>query len=160
MKDLGSIAETNDGYVAAINNNTEIVGWSSARATLWRLTLAYSFNGFFQPVDNPGASPPYVVNRVKAGSAVPVKFSLGGDRGLDIFDANSPGSKAVACTLTNVDDIEQTVSAGGSELTYDPTTDVYTYVWKTDKSWSGTCRELVVSLRDGSAHSALFNFTK
>jgi Domain of unknown function (DUF4082) len=40
----------------------------------------YNFSGFFQPVNNMPT-----LNVAKAGSAIPVKFSLGGDQGLDIF---------------------------------------------------------------------------
>ncbi|WP_189074618.1 PxKF domain-containing protein [Deinococcus sedimenti] len=35
--------------------------------------MTYAFTGFFQTVDMSG-----VVNTVKAGSAVPIKFNLGG----------------------------------------------------------------------------------
>ena len=38
--------------------------------------------------------------------------------------------------------------------------DQYTYVWKTNKAWAGTCRQLVVKLDDGTYHRANFNFTK
>jgi hypothetical protein len=121
--------------------------------------LRYDFTGFLQPVDNPGAT--NTVNRVKAGAAVPVKFSLGGAVGLDIFAAGNPGSKVVACgSLAEVDNIEQTSTAGASSLSYDPASGQYTYVWKTDKAWASTCRQLVVGLKDGTTHSALFNFVK
>jgi len=40
-----------------------------------------------------------------------------------------------------VDVVDQTVTAGSSSLSYDPTTDQYVYVWKMDKSWTG-CRQL------------------
>jgi len=44
---------------------------------------------------------------------------------------------------------------------HDATTDTYTYVWKTDKGWADTCRELVVKLNDGSTeHVADFKFVK
>jgi hypothetical protein len=115
----------------------------------------YDFTGFFQPVDNSPA-----VNKAKAGSAIPVKFSLGGDQGLDIFPTGYPLTKAGACDLTGSDVIEQTVTAGGSSLHYDPATDQYTYVWKTDRAWAGTCRQLVVGLNDGTTHTAWFNFVK
>ena len=59
--------------------------------------VIYDFGGFFSPVDNPD-----VLNRAKAGSAIPVKFSLGGDQGLDIFaeaDGSSfPKSGSIAAT--------------------------------------------------------------
>jgi len=112
----------------------------------------YAFGGLLQPVD-----PRPTLNSVKAGAAVPVKFSLGGDRGLDIFAAGSPISATIACDATaDVDGIESTVSAGGSSLVYDPIADVYTYIWKTDKAWAGTCRQLVLGLADGTFQRANF----
>jgi uncharacterized protein len=116
--------------------------------------LHYNFTGFFQPVDN---SP--VLNSVKGGSSIPVKFSLGGNQGLDIFLSGYPLSRQITCdSSAPLDDIEQTVTAGGSSLSYDATSDQYSYVWKTNKAWAGTCRQLVVILKDGSIHTANFKF--
>lgn len=114
----------------------------------------YDFHGFFQPVENPIAW-----NRAKAGSAIPVKFSLTGNQGLLIFAAGYPRSRQIACNdAVPMDDIEATVNAGGSSLQYDPGADQYIYVWKTEKGWAGTCRQLEVQLNDGTTHYALFNF--
>ena len=52
------------------------------------------------------------------------------------------------------------MAAGGSSLSYDSGSDTYTYVWKTDKAWANTCRQLVVTLIDGTSHVANFQFTK
>jgi len=118
---------------------------------------AYRFTGFAQPVDNNG-----VYNVVKAGSAIPVKFSLHGDHGLAVLAAGAPQSGKLACDSNAPQDaVEQTVTAGGSGLSYDAVTDQYTYVWKTDKTWGGTCRQLQVRLSDGSAaKTANFTFTR
>ncbi len=115
----------------------------------------FPFSGFFSPVDNPPT-----FNAMKAGAAVPVKFSLGGDRGLDVIAANFPQSKPVACPGNGVlvDVVELTLTAGNSSLSYYVSTDTYTYAWKTDKAWALTCRELTVRLTDGSNHTALFQF--
>jgi hypothetical protein len=43
-----------------------------------------------------------------------------------------------------------------SELKF--TGDQYHYVWKTEKSWGGTCRELRLTLADGSVRKAIFRF--
>jgi len=37
-------------------------------------------------------------------------------------------------------------------------TDQYTYIWKTQKSWVGTCRMLIVKLIDGTGQIAFFQF--
>ena len=116
--------------------------------------LPTNFSGFFRPVDNPPA-----VNVENAGRAIPVKFSLSGNKGLDIFAAGYPVSQQFECNNgAPVGGIEQTVTAGGSSLSYDAATDTYTYVWKTEKSWAGTCRGLIVKLNDGSDHMAFFQF--
>lgn len=123
------------------------------------IAIQYSFAGFFEPVDNPGLSPRYIFNSVKGGSGIPVKFSLGGDQGMDIFSPGYPTSRPVKCTTAaRTDPIEQTVSAGNSSLNYDIASDTYTYVWKTENNWAGTCRVLTVLLDDGTQHLAYFRF--
>jgi uncharacterized repeat protein (TIGR01451 family) len=115
---------------------------------------AIIFRGFFQPVDNLP-----ILNVTKAGSGVPVKFNLNGNQGLNILVAGYPVSQKIACDSSAPQAaIEQTVTAGSSGLTYDATTDTYTYTWKTDKTWAGTCRQLHVKLNDGSDHIANFKF--
>src|SRR5205814_1333048 len=89
----------------------------------------YAWAGFFQPIDNLPT-----LNSIKAGSAVPVKFSLGGNQGLNIFAAGYPKSQTVACASgAPTDDVEQTVTAGASSLQYDAATGLYSYTWKTEK---------------------------
>ena len=124
-----------------------------ATATVEAFTPPYLFAGFFSPVDNPD-----VVNVAKAGSAIPVKFSLGSDLGLNILSAGSPSSAPYTCGSGPTDDIEQTVTATSSGLQYDATANQYAYVWKTDKTWSGTCRKFSLGLTDGSTRVALFQF--
>jgi hypothetical protein len=120
------------------------------------VTVNYSFRGFFQPVDNLPT-----MNVAKAGSAIPVKFSLSGNQGLNIFASGSPASQKIVCDSGDpADTIEQTVTAGSSGLSYDASADQYVYVWKSDKAWSGTCRQLSVKLADGTTHQAQFKFTK
>jgi hypothetical protein len=116
--------------------------------------VQYPFNGFFAPVDNEP-----VINVVKAGSALPVIFSLGGNQGLNIFASDYPKSQTIACdSSAPADGIDSTLTAGGSSLSYDSSSGRYTYVWKTDKSWAGTCRALIVKTVDGVTHRADFKF--
>jgi hypothetical protein len=116
----------------------------------------YSFAGFFQPVDNTPT-----MNVAKAGSAIPVKFGLGGNQGLGIFQSGSPRVSAVSCsTGATLDTIETTVSAGSSSLQYDATANQYTYIWKTASSWAGSCMQFDLGLNDGSTHTFLVQFKK
>jgi hypothetical protein len=126
---------------------------SSSRLGLSLQLKAFTFTGFFDPVKNPP-----IMNQMIAGRAVPLKFSLGGNQGLAIFAAGYPTSKQVQCNSLNpIDAVEQTTTAGSSSLSYDPVTGTYTYVWKTEKSWAGTCRQVSVKFYDGQIY--LLNFT-
>ena len=141
-----------DGAVGdddGVENGTIIdPGGPAVRAT------GFDFHGFFAPVDNQPT-----LNSVKAGQAVPVKFNLGGDQGLGIFASGYPKSQEIPCDSTAlVDGIESTVTANSSGLSYDTTSHQYTYVWKTDKNWTGKCRQLALKLSDGSVHRANFKF--
>ena len=116
--------------------------------------VEFHLSGFFPPVGNLP-----VLNQVQAGPAIPVKFSLGGDEGLAIVAPGSPVSQQIACdTAVPVGDVARTVTAGGSSLSYDPSTAQYTYVWKTVTAWAGTCRQFMLRLIDGEAHVANFQF--
>jgi probable HAF family extracellular repeat protein len=133
---------------------TDNVGNQSSRSVGYEVT--YPFGGFLSPVDKPST-----VNVVKSGSAIPVKFSLGDDYGLDIFAEGYPQSGTVPNDPNApVDNIEVIVSAGSSGLSYDASTGQYTYVWKSTKEWVGTSRRLVLKLEDGTEHTALFKFTR
>jgi hypothetical protein len=122
-------------------------------------TTVYTFDGFYAPLNNKDAQGNYILNRVNAGAAIPVKFSLGGDYGLDVFEAGHPKSEVIACdSQAEVDGVEQTVNAGSSSLSYDAGTGTYNYVWKTDKAWQDTCRQLVVTFNDGQTARANFTF--
>jgi subtilisin-like proprotein convertase family protein len=124
----------------------------------WCLTIEaeaaqYSFTGFDPPVSNSD------LNRAKAGSAVPIKFSLDGDQGLDILLEGYPQVQLVDCTSGDPAGIAVTaVTAGMSGLQYDPLTDTYTFVWKTQKDWAGKCAVFELGLNDGSSHEASFSF--
>ncbi len=116
--------------------------------------VVYTFAGFFQPVDNLPT-----INVATAGSSIPVKFSLNGNQGLNIMAAGYPVSSPITCNANEPGAIiEETVNPGANTLSYDATTDRYSYVWKTNKAWKGTCRILVVRLNDGSDHFAKFSF--
>lgn len=118
-----------------------------------------AFRGFFRPVQNLPQ-----VNRVQAGRAIPVRFvveGMGGQnrRASDVLKAGSPTSVSVACG-TNATEVRlnETVPLGASRLW--SLGNRFTYIWKTNSTWAGTCRKLVVTLVDGSQHEALFRFEK
>ncbi|WP_165822703.1 PxKF domain-containing protein [Paenibacillus montanisoli] len=122
---------------------------------------SYSFSGFFAPVDIFNADK-VVYNTVKAGSAIPIKFSLGGQKSQVFYTDHNvtyPTSIQIQEILTaEYNPIETIVTAGNSSLSYDASTDQYTFVWKTDKTWADTYRQLIVKFADGSEYRANFTF--
>jgi hypothetical protein len=115
------------------------------------LKVLYPFGGFQSPVGTG-------LNEVRAGANVPLKFELGGDRGLGILAAGSPSSQRVDCsTLEPLGGSTPATTPGNSGLTYEAGT--YQFNWKTSKAWSGTCRALTLALDDGSEHVAYFRFS-
>lgn len=112
------------------------------------------FGGFRAPVSATGW------NQVRAGQAVPVTFSLGGDFGLDVLAPGSPAVAVVACpTASATGSAVGPASATTSRLTYDALTGLYTYLWRTERTWANGCRTL--TLRFGGnpiPHVAHFRF--
>ena len=49
-------------------------------------------------------------------------------------------------------------TADNSGLTYDSSSSIYTFVWKTEKQMADTCQMFTLLLNDGSDHLAYFQF--
>jgi len=149
----GSVDTNTVGFYALTYSVSDPSGHSDTKVRTVEV-LPYNFTGFFAPIDNPPA-----FNEMKAGQAAPVKFSLGGNQGLNIFAAGSPSSVQISCSTSDpILPVEETETAGQSSLSYDAASAQYKYTWKTESSWKNTCRQLTVTLRDGTVHTAKFKF--
>jgi hypothetical protein len=126
--------------------------WYPALATA-NVQIIWFHTGFFSPVDNLP-----VVNLATAGSAIPVKFGLGGNRGLGILAVGSPTAGKFTCGSQQTDTIEEVSTATVSGLQYDPVTAQYKYNWKTLKSYAGLCYQLKFTFVDGTTQVANFKF--
>jgi hypothetical protein len=149
----GTIVTATSGSQTLTVNAKDNVGRMSTKTVTYQI---WQWTGFLPPIGNPPT-----LNVAKAGNAIPIKFSLGGNRGLNFFTSGSPSSQQVACDSTApVDLIGSTVTAGQSSLAYDSKSNTYTYTWKTDTSWANTCRELTLMFANGDTRKAEFKFTK
>ncbi len=116
--------------------------------------VIYDFGGFYPPVE-----PAPALNPANAGSATPLKFSLGGDQGLDVIAAGFPTWQPVDCeTLAPAGEPVTSRSVGKGSLSYDPQSGQYHAIWRSEKEWAGTCRVLTLQLMDGTQHKAFFIF--
>jgi hypothetical protein len=135
------------GTWSATATASDKAGNPATATVTWQ--VVWPFDGF----TSPQASSSGVV-KAKAGSTIPVKFGLGGDRGLAILAAGWPRSSPTACAAPPgpVTTAEVTLQPGASQLSYDPVTTRYHYNWKTQKEWKGSCRQFTLLLTDGTAH--------
>jgi len=110
------------------------------------------------------------LSAVAAGRSVPLRFTATGATGLDILmPTNSPFSRRVDCETLAVPSIGERITPREYPLDTSPSgksglsrssSGVYTYTWKTQESWVGTCREFVVTRKDGVQHRAFFRFVE
>ncbi|HET6979253.1 MAG TPA: immunoglobulin-like domain-containing protein [Pyrinomonadaceae bacterium] len=149
----GSVNTNVVGFYALTYTVSDPSGHSDTKVRTVEVS-PYNFTGFFAPIDNLP-----VVNQVNSGQSIPIKFSLGGNQGMNIFAAGSPSSVQINCNTNDpISDVEEIETPGSSGLTYDAGSNQYKYVWKTEKSWKNTCRMLTLTLRDGTVHTAKFKF--
>lgn len=116
--------------------------------------VGYTFGGFLAPIRSGGA-----MTTADAGSTIPVRFSLGGDQGLQIFLAGFPASRPVSCATGAVlGGFTSASNPGGSALSYARGNRVYNFGWKTDAAWTGSCRELVLRFQDETQERVVVDF--
>lgn len=116
-------------------------------------TSIYEWSGFLSPLSNWPTE-----NLVSAGAVVVINFRLGGNFGRDILLSGSPASSPMTCGSSALLDGDQPTGSVGGGLTYDATTDQYSYRWSTNRVWAGTCRQLVLHLDDGRVFRANLRF--
>jgi 6-phosphogluconolactonase (cycloisomerase 2 family) len=110
-----------------------------------------AFRGFFGPIHNGSV--------VRAGDAIPIVFSLGADRGLNVLANGSPTSVRVDCEHPGqATGGEPAASQSGRGLRFHSWTGHYVFTWQTRSAWAGTCRTFVLRLRDGSVARLTVSF--
>lgn len=127
-------------------------GASSATGTL---RVVFQWMGWSSPVAGSG-----VLNSANAGSTIPVKWTLRDANGNIISSLESVvkvESARIACSGEGMDDLLGTVSTNGG-LRVDGASGRFQFNWSTEKSWAGTCRAFLVTLADGTARKANFQF--
>jgi len=115
---------------------------------------AWKLNGFYKPVDMGTA----VLNIVKGGSTVPLKFTvLAGTT--EVTDLAMLGAsfvvKGVSCDPTDATSDDLLATTGGTALRYDASAHQWIQNWQTPKT-GGKCYTVVVTTADGSQLSAQF----
>jgi hypothetical protein len=113
---------------------------------------AWTLSGFYQPVDMGG-----VLNVVKGGSTVPLKFEIfaGPMELTDTAYVKSFKQAKVACDGTMPADEIEFTTTGGTSLRYDWVAGQFIQNWQTPKQ-PGACYRVTMETQDGSTLVALF----
>jgi hypothetical protein len=117
---------------------------------------SWDYDGFLHPVDNPP-----VVNVVKAGRGIPLRWRLLDTNGAPITDLSraTVTTAPIACQSgVRSDDIESTVQRAARLRHLGQGN--YRLDWMSDRKFARTCRELVLDIGDGVTHRAVFRFIK
>jgi hypothetical protein len=133
---------------ATASDNVE----NSGSASIGYSVLAWTLNGFYQPVDMGGYK-----NTVKGGSTVPLKFNVfaGATELTNTSAVKSLTSTKVTCGGSTLEDAIEATVTGGTSLRYDATGHQFIYNWQTPKT-PGVCYRIVMKTQDESSLSALF----
>jgi predicted extracellular nuclease len=112
----------------------------------------YTWGGFLTPTRTLPT-----LTTAAAGFTANVRFSLGGNMGLGILKVGNPLMRLVNCTtLAPLGSLASTTAV--APLAYVASTASYSYFWRTDRTWAGSCRELVLRFIDGSQQRAVYRF--
>jgi hypothetical protein len=107
------------------------------------------FGGFRGAVE-----PPPDINEARPGSTVAVPFTLTENRGLGARGVRVVSQQVDCATLAPIpgapiEDVPARVIAQQN---------AYTFNWRTDQAWAGTCRQLVLRIQDVTDPVAIFRF--
>jgi hypothetical protein len=114
------------------------------------------FVGFAPPIDN---AP--VLNRVKAGQVVPIKWRVlhaGGAPVTDLLTAGITVAGLNCAVGATIDQVETTVASSSALKNLGD--GYYQLNWQSSRTFAGSCRTLRLDIGDGVTHDALFQFTK
>jgi hypothetical protein len=115
------------------------------------LAPRYEFGGFTAPFGGDALA------ERRAGAGIPVRFSLGGAEGTDVFDAGFPQVHQIDCVTR--EPLGAPVALAPSEWLFRSLENgVYEYKWKSSPQWIDSCRRLVLGFDDGSRHTADVRF--
>jgi len=132
------------GWHVAEHEARDRVGHVTTSTCAYRVVYRFQFLG--------GLLAPPLLNAVAPGVAtVAVRFSLGGDGGLD------PVSGVTVQQVSCVGGLPEGPNVDGAgALSFDATTARYTYRWDATPLSAGTCQRLTLALDDGTSHAVTF----
>ena len=115
--------------------------------------VAYGFNGFNAPVQNPS-----VLNVIKAGRSIPLRWRVVDANGAPVTNLSTAAVTATAISCPSATENRITTYGGGNGQLQNLGNGYYGFDWAAASSLRGQCRRLELDLGDGQVHPALFKF--
>lgn len=125
---------------------------NTSDAGTFDVTVSFTFNGFFAPVDNG------ILNTIKGGQSVPIKWAIPNGSGGFISSlgvVERVTQSKFTCTAGAPTDAIEAPTSGATSLRYDTTANQYIYNWQSPKG-ANSCYKVTVYLTDGTSKSASF----
>jgi hypothetical protein len=137
------------GYAAAVGDKA---GNSRAAAASW--SVVYGFGGFAAPLNDPAVTPGAATSIFKAGSTVPVAFSLKKANGQVATPTNKPTWVSVVKGAKTTAPVNEAVSnaAGTSGSAFVWRNSRWEFNWSTKGLAAGYLYRIGVKLDDGTTH--------
>ncbi|MEA2676428.1 MAG: X-Pro dipeptidyl-peptidase [Chloroflexota bacterium] len=129
-------------YNATCSGGSDVAGNAATAPASAAYDVIYNWTGFSGPT------------KFKAGKPAALTFSLNGNFGLGVV--SSVLARQVNCSSGKV---MGSFGALSGSLGYSAATGRYTYSWQTLRSSKGTCREVVLTLDDGTSHTTRVKLT-
>jgi hypothetical protein len=147
------------GSKTATVTGEDLAGNRTTRACGYRVD--YAFGGFEAPVDDFDANGNPVLNVVKAGRAIPLKWRLTDAAGDPVTTLTSAAITVVdvPCGLSiTVDQIIETTAGDSGLQNFGDGS--YQLNWKPPKDYGGSCKRLRLDLGEGNHRTAEFRFVE
>lgn len=165
-----SVTDEGSGPTSAIVSvpaNTSTVGAKSASLTgsdvagntttvACPYIVTFMFVGFLEPIENDG-----ILNLVRAGQAIPLKWRIVDANGVPVTDLASVvvSVERLTCPIGTTGDELTETAAGGSGL-QNLGDGYYQFNWLSLRSYGNSCKTLRLDLGEGIVRTALFQFNK
>jgi hypothetical protein len=130
----------------------DAAGNSASAASAYR--VIYDFDFRWPVRDRPA------VNLSRAGRVALVRFSLNGFHGRQVVAAGYPQVAEVECDsgAEPAEGERARLVRSRKGIRWGRWSKTYALLWKTQRSWAGTCRQFLLGLRDGTVHRADYRF--
>jgi sugar lactone lactonase YvrE len=128
------------------------VNFTTAVTNSFNVASTFNFDGFL------GVAPSPTPNLVSRGALVPIRWKLPDGNGGFVSSTASFTSASVtslSCSGTPVPYTEP--GSGAAGISYDASSQTFTYNWQTGASWSG-CRRISIRLKDNVTRELIFRF--